>query len=41
LNTAINNYSSEGLLEQSDWFNLKYSWDIRKTEWNKFFGEMK
>lgn len=40
LNDAINNYSSEGLLEQSDWFNLRYSWNIRKTEWNKFFGEL-
>lgn len=40
LNDAINNYSSDGLLESSNWFNDRYSWDIRKTEWNKFFGEL-
>lgn len=40
LNHAINNYSTDGLLEQSRWFNDRYSWDVRKIEWNKFFGEL-
>lgn len=40
LNNAINNYSDEGLLEQSNWFNSRYSWNIRKIEWIKFFGDI-
>jgi len=41
LNNEINNYTQNGKLEQSAWFNDYYSWENRAREWNYFTNTLK
>lgn len=40
LNYAIDHYSDQGLLEQSQWFNDRYSWQQRRVKWTNFFNQI-
>lgn len=41
LNREIDNYNTNSIEEQSQWFNDFYSWDNRAIQWNKLIEQIK